>query len=117
MNQQIILVAEDRDIMLEARVRLARVGIENVTGFLDGGIRAWQDAGLPLASTEQITVDELNRRLSERENEQLIDVRRSGEWLGAHIAKARHVPLHQLPGRTDDGARQPAVRLRRIPHG
>ena len=34
----------------------ALVGLENVAGFLSGGILEWDGAGLPLARTEQIGV-------------------------------------------------------------
>ncbi len=63
----IVLVAEDEERMGETRTRLARVGIENVSGYLAGGIRAWDAAGRPLAKTEQIDVDELRARLAEEE--------------------------------------------------
>lgn len=96
----IALVAEDPERVREARLRLARVGLENVVGSLAGGIAAWQAAGLPLSSTEQITVDELHRRLAERRVEQLLDVRRPGEWKEGHIASAKHIPLHELARRS-----------------
>lgn len=98
----IVLVAENDDRIAEARMRLARVGLENVTGYLSGGILAWHDSGRPLARTEQISVDELARRLEAQEVEQLLDVRRIGEWKAGHIAQARHLPLHELANRAGE---------------
>ena len=95
----IVLVAEDEDRIAEARTRLARVGLENVTGHLSGGIRAWDEAGKPLARTDQIAVDELQARLSEGADLALVDVRRPGEWTAGHIGVAVHVPLHELERR------------------
>jgi glyoxylase-like metal-dependent hydrolase (beta-lactamase superfamily II)/rhodanese-related sulfurtransferase len=95
-SAQIVLVAEDRERVAEARTRLARVGLENVVGYLDGGILAWHKSGRPLAATEQIAVDELSRRLAAGETPQVLDVRRPGEWNGGHIAQASHRPLHEL---------------------
>jgi glyoxylase-like metal-dependent hydrolase (beta-lactamase superfamily II)/rhodanese-related sulfurtransferase len=92
----IVLVAEDEERMGETRTRLARVGIENVSGYLAGGIRAWDAAGRPLAKTEQIAVDELAQRLAERDDLQLLDVRRDPEWKTGHIAQARWMPLDRL---------------------
>jgi hydroxyacylglutathione hydrolase len=92
----IVLVAEDEDRIAEARTRLARVGLENVAGHLSGGIRAWDEAGKPLARTDQIAVDELHARLSEGADLALVDVRRPGEWTAGHIAAAVHLPLHEL---------------------
>lgn len=95
-DAHIIIVAEDEERVREARTRLARVGLENVAGYLDGGIFAWDRAGLPLVPTEQINVDELNERIKEDSMLQIIDVRRSGEWQMGHIASAIHIPLHHL---------------------
>jgi hydroxyacylglutathione hydrolase len=55
----LVLVAEDEERVAETRTRLARVGLENVAGFLSGGILSWDAARKSLATTEQITVDEL----------------------------------------------------------
>ncbi len=98
----IVLVAEDPERAREARVRLARVGLENVAGWLEGGIAAWEATGRPLASTEQITVDELARRLRDRHPLGVVDVRRPMEWQAGHIAGARHLPLNDLPARGTD---------------
>jgi len=93
----VVLVAEDEERVGETRTRLARVGLENVAGYLSGGIRAWDEAGRPLARTEQITVDELRDRIAENPDLQVVDVRRPAEWRDGHIAKARHMPLNELP--------------------
>ncbi|HSS44297.1 MAG TPA: rhodanese-like domain-containing protein, partial [Thermoanaerobaculia bacterium] len=95
----IVLVTEDEQHVEEAQTRLARVGLENVAGYLAGGILAWHESGRALAAIEQVSVEELRRRLSEAESRQLVDVRRAGEWQAGHIARAVHVPLHQLSAR------------------
>jgi glyoxylase-like metal-dependent hydrolase (beta-lactamase superfamily II)/rhodanese-related sulfurtransferase len=91
----ILLVAEDEEQVREARVRLARVGIENVAGYLAGGILEWDRAGLPLATMEQINVGELDERLREG-GVRVVDVRRPGEWKSGHIGGAVHRPLNAL---------------------
>ena len=40
-----VLVGESAEQIEEARLRLARVGIEEVRGYLAGGVAAWQEAG------------------------------------------------------------------------
>jgi hydroxyacylglutathione hydrolase len=92
----IIIVAEDDDHVGEAQLRLARVGLENLTGYLAGGILAWHNAGFPLAVTEQISIEELQRRLEDKSLDVLIDVRRPAEWGVGHIAQAIHHALHHL---------------------
>jgi hydroxyacylglutathione hydrolase len=92
----IILVSEEEEQVREARTRLARVGIENVAGYLAGGILEWHRAGLPLATMEQVSVEELDARIREGRVGKVVDVRRPGEWQAGHIADAVHAPLASL---------------------
>src|SRR6266496_1692016 len=64
-EKPIVFVMEDEEHVEEAHTRLARVGLENVAGYLAGGLLAWHEAGYALATTEQVTVDELQHRLEE----------------------------------------------------
>jgi len=103
LNQPILLLAEDRDTMMEARIRLARVGIEQVIGYLDGGIAAWFRKGLPVETIAQITVQDLSRELTtDAGHIQLIDVRQPGEFEQGHIPQALSKPLGKLTGMLDD---------------
>ena len=95
----IVLVTEDEERVAESQTRLARVGLETVAGFLAGGIAAWDLAGLPLARTEQVGVDELAARIAEGGAGQVLDVRRPAEWKAGHIASAVHIPLNELSSR------------------
>ena len=92
----ILLVAEEEEEVREARTRLARVGIENVAGYLAGGILEWDRAGLPLATMEQVNVEELDARLRESRAGRVVDVRRPAEWQAGHIPNAVHLPLNTL---------------------
>jgi len=87
-----VLVADTDQQIEEARVRLARVGIEALDGYLAGGIAAWKQAGLPVATVEQITADQLHVRL-QSDGLQVLDVRRQGEWDAGHIDGAAWWPL------------------------
>jgi hydroxyacylglutathione hydrolase len=101
-EKPIVLVTEDEDHVEEARTRLARVGLENVAGYLAGGLLAWHEANLPVATTEQISVDELRHRLEAGAVAQLVDVRRPGEWQAGHIMQATHLPLNALDSRASE---------------
>ncbi|MEW6129766.1 MAG: rhodanese-like domain-containing protein [Acidobacteriota bacterium] len=96
LNEPIIIVSESQEGVNEAQMRLARVGIENVKGYLDGGIKSWSDAGLPLATIAQISVEELQQRLNENKHLQLIDVRRTGEFKNGHAPGAINIPLASI---------------------
>ena len=73
-------------------MRLARVGIENVRGY-HGGRRFWRGRtqGCPALRTEQISAQELNRKLQRLEfaRARCADVRREGEWQAGHIRGVR----------------------------
>jgi glyoxylase-like metal-dependent hydrolase (beta-lactamase superfamily II)/rhodanese-related sulfurtransferase len=92
-----VLIAASNDQLEEARLRLARVGIEVLGGYLDGGVAAWKHSGFPLATIAQISVSELSARLQARDlrarDIQVLDVRRETEWDAGHIAGATWWPL------------------------
>ena len=44
LHQAIVIIADEGNEK-EAIMRLARVGYDNVKGYLGGGISAWQNAG------------------------------------------------------------------------
>jgi hydroxyacylglutathione hydrolase len=87
-----VLIAETDAQIEEARIRLARVGIEALDGYLAGGVAAWKQSGLPLATVAQITPQELERRLTAGELK-VLDVRREPEWDAGHIEGATWWPL------------------------
>jgi hydroxyacylglutathione hydrolase len=87
-----VLIADSSDQLSEARLRLARVGLEDPRGYLNGGIEAWKQAGFALAELPQITAQEIHRRLRS-EASQVLDVRRAPEWQAGHIEGATWWPL------------------------
>jgi len=98
------LVAETDAQIEEARMRLARVGIEDLRGYLAGGIAAWKSGGLPLLETAQISVQGLHQKLNQGNGRgsgaaaiAVLDVRREGEWQAGHIAQAEIQALDTFP--------------------
>ncbi|HJZ68026.1 MAG TPA: rhodanese-like domain-containing protein [Blastocatellia bacterium] len=96
LETRIVIVADDRGEVDQAVTRLARVGIENVKGFLGGGMYVWDRAGFPAATTPQMPVDELRHQIEENRNLQIVDVRRSGEYNNCHVPRATNVTLAHL---------------------
>jgi hydroxyacylglutathione hydrolase len=87
-----VLIAESLEAVSEARMRLARIGLEDARGYLRGGIDAWSHAGLPVATLPQISVEVLTDRL-QGNGLQVLDVRREPEWEAGHIPGATWWPL------------------------
>jgi hydroxyacylglutathione hydrolase len=93
LTAQIIIVANSEEQVDEAQMRLARVGLERVNGYLSGGVDAWRAAGFAVARVPQISVAELKDLLNTTPELQLIDVRRPAEYLSGHAPRATTAPL------------------------
>ena len=73
------------------------VGYERFAGVLDGGLRAWKDAGLPVTSSRLVSAAAAQRALLDGAT--ALDVREPDEYAAGHLPDAVHVPLGQLAGR------------------
>jgi rhodanese-related sulfurtransferase len=93
MTAQIIIVANSDQQIDEAQMRLARVGLERVNGYLAEGVDGWRAAGLEVAQVPQISVAELKDLLGSKPELQLIDVRRPAEYQSGHAPRALPAPL------------------------
>jgi len=81
-----LVIATDSDAhAAEAVMRLARVGIESVDGYVTG------TAGRPTASLPQMSVEQLREA-----DLRVLDVRGSGEFNSGHVPGAQNVPLPEL---------------------
>lgn len=110
-SRPIVLVASRPEQVAEARMRLARVGLENVVGALAGSPADWRAAGLELATVPQLEVGELRGRLGGADPSQVIDVRRPGEYEAGHVPGAHPAPLNELERHLEglDRSRETAV--------
>lgn len=84
----VVIVAGADEQVDETLTRLARVGLENVKGYLRGGMKAWTDAGYEASTVPQITVEELRERLRADDELQVLDVRRPAEYQSGHVPRA-----------------------------
>jgi len=71
--------------------RLARVGYDNVLGYLDGSFASWLNAGKTIDKIGRITADELVEQKTK--NKLVIDVRKPGEFEAEHLEDAVSAPL------------------------
>lgn len=100
-NTPLMLLIEDEAGRREAVVQLIRIGYEQVHGYLDGGIKAWESAALPVEHYERISLDILYKRWSQRSQMTIVDVRRDDEWSEGHIPDSLHLHLGDLPQHLD----------------
>ena len=92
-KKPILLVLESDEKLNEVVRYFLRTGYTKFAGYLVGGMKAWDNAGLPLDEVGQMTVHETKTRGKKL---QLLDVRAPDEWKGGHIPNALHIFLGEL---------------------
>ena len=89
-----ILLVGDPDRMEEAITRLARVGIDNTIGYLDGGINNWISEEFKTDSVRSIDAKAFEKETNK--NTTIVDVRNNGEYERGHLAKSIFKPLDNI---------------------
>ena len=89
--QQPILLVTDLNAEEEAITRLARVGFDNVIGYLDGGFEAWNNSGNEVDTVNRISVETFADQLTA--DAKVIDVRNETEYAAEHVDEAYSRPL------------------------
>jgi len=99
INQPFVLVT-DEGKEHETILRMARVGYENVKGYLAGGINSWKEAGKEIDMIISIDAEEMQLDLKHEEIT-VMDVRKETEYNTGHVEGALNVVLQsfdkQLP--------------------
>ncbi|PZU90112.1 MAG: MBL fold metallo-hydrolase [Chryseobacterium sp.] len=93
INQKILLVT-DIGKEEESMIRLARVGYDNVVGYLEVGFESWKKLKLEIDSIQRLTAIEFHEEWDG--STFLIDVRKQSEFESEHVANALNVPLNQI---------------------
>jgi hydroxyacylglutathione hydrolase len=94
----LLVINEDSD--LDEIVKLfIRTGYTKFAGYLVGGMKAWDNAGLPLEEVGQMTVHEVKDAGSRL---QIVDVRAPSEWKNGHVPGARHIFVPDLREKIDE---------------
>jgi len=109
--QQEILIVADEGREEEVIKRLARVGYDNVLGFLKGGFDAWKTAGKEVDEVESITAEtfadiyrENEKRVANSQHQtsktenriKIKDVRKTTEFETGHVKEAENIPLAHI---------------------
>lgn len=94
LQHPILVVAPYRRAK-ETVKRLARIGCDNVLGYLKGGFDAWEEDGREVDTIESIQSDEFAKRFT-TEKLNILDVRKPGEFSGEHVEDAVNLPLDHI---------------------
>jgi hydroxyacylglutathione hydrolase len=102
-DRPIVLVGAKRQVE-EAHRQLARIGYDQVRGYLDGGIDAWSASGRELLTFETVEVEDMAAWIISGEPMTVVDVRNEDEWVHGHVPGAVHLAVadvehhaHELP--------------------
>jgi glyoxylase-like metal-dependent hydrolase (beta-lactamase superfamily II)/rhodanese-related sulfurtransferase len=94
VKQPIILITDNGEEQ-ESVTRLARVGFDNVIGYLAAGFDAWKNAGKEMDAVNRITAEQFKSELKVGEIT-VLDVRRDSEYSAEHVEEAFSRPLAEI---------------------
>jgi len=86
----------------EAMIRLARVGLNQIKGFLNFGLQALASTPELSRHTNHISVIALQEQLAKGQRPYLVDVRSPQEWKSRHIDESKNLPLQHLASRLSE---------------
>jgi hydroxyacylglutathione hydrolase len=93
----VILVTDTTEVHEYAVRQLIRIGYDDLPGYLDGGMAAWERAGLPIARSSVLTMREVRQQLERSEPLVVVDVRQAHEWAAGRIPQAELIEAGALP--------------------
>lgn len=102
--QQPLLLITDEGSEEESITRLARVGFDQVLGYLEGGIDAWRASGREVDQVNRVSAEEFALQFNPGATE-VVDVRNESEFAAEHVKDAISRPLAYINDWT--GAVQP----------
>ncbi len=95
-NAHLVLLLDDLMQLKDAAKALCRIGIDQILGYIPGGIEAWKQNGMGVASLQKASPTQLNQMQKSGKNPFVLDVRADKEWKAGHIKHATHIPLGQV---------------------
>lgn len=108
-DARVVLLAADDRQAADAGRQLLRVGVSRIDGYISGGMRAWEAAGLATASFPTITAEQFHAATLHGGAPLVIDVRTTHEWEAGHVEGAVHIPLGELARRSAEIPRDRGV--------
>ena len=91
---KLIVLVTEKGKEQESVLRLARVGYENVGGYLEGGFEKWKGDGYKWDNIATVSPQWFADNFEEGEN--VIDVRNPSEWVDGSVKSSLKIPLALL---------------------
>lgn len=101
-DKDILLISERQNDIEIAKIYLMRIGFDRIRGYLCGGIKEWQNTGMPLEQSGIETVDGLYEKLKEKNDLFLLDVREKDEYESGHIPNATNIYIGEIENKLEE---------------
>jgi hydroxyacylglutathione hydrolase len=98
-KKPLLLVVESEESLEKVIRYFVRTGYTEFSGYLVGGMKAWDNAAMKIVELDQITVHEVNKNPDEY---QIVDVRSPEEWGEGRIPGAQHIFLPEVEERSSE---------------
>ncbi len=97
-DRPLVLLAETEMDVARAIAALARIGLDDVAGYVVGSpsVRA---SGLPVTELPNVSASDLHHRLAAERDLVVLDVREPLEWEEGHVPGAVHIPMREVTAR------------------
>jgi hydroxyacylglutathione hydrolase len=100
-DQPIGIVTDHFEDLQKAVRYLVRLGYDNIEGFLENGLTAWEVSGRSYDRIPAIHAAELVRRMQNDQDFTLLDVRKKEEVDAGRLPNSLHIFLGELPHKLD----------------
>ncbi len=100
LDRKIVLVTESGQEQ-ESVIRLARVGFDNIAGYLEGGFEAWLNSGKRTDLLISVDTEELSLEQKHGKNIGILDVRKPSEYEQSYVEGAEFNTLAHLQENLD----------------
>lgn len=100
MDSPVVVVA-DEGMEKESVTRLSRVGLDNVRGYLEGGMAAWMSSNLPVEQIEIINSDKFLSAVTNNTHI-AVDCRKNREFVKEHLKNNLNIPLEDFQNRINE---------------
>jgi hydroxyacylglutathione hydrolase len=101
-EKHIGLITSGYEAVDKAVQHLIRLGYDNIVGYLEGGLQAWETSGRDYGRVPAVHASELVRRIQSNEEFTLLDVRKIEEYESGHLPDAVHLYVGELLDRLDE---------------
>jgi hydroxyacylglutathione hydrolase len=101
-DRPIGLVMADAATVEQAVRYLIRLGYDNIIGYLDDGLHAWETSGRHYHTIPAIHADTLKSRIENQADYVLLDVRSRDEYQSGHLPRTHHLYVGEVEQRYEE---------------